>query len=370
MDRLPRSGSRHVTPPAGNHHPPLLTRCKSANTTTSPPLATILSNNPTTFTKSRSISTTKTRSYREPEVNHFMIHIPNPMTTNTGHLTSAASKKKPTKDSSTKILPRKKPTSPSAWALSPGRVAPCPSLSPSPVSVKPPSHGGRTTAGGLGGVLKYFRQKKSVTSEDAYVHSFKLMNNRLLQWRFANARAEFTMSAVKAVAELKMFNVWLEILAIRNSNMVKRMEVQKLKNQIRLYHIMNSQMFLLEKWSRIEGKNFEAVSRVVRKLTVACANIPLLYDSKGDVSSVCEVLDTANTLLSNIESAISKLSYQAEKSCYQLTELSIIAKQEHELLAELQTWMTDVALLKVSNQLFNDIKNNCQRMCFLISNIV
>lgn len=78
----------------------------------------------------------------------------------------------------------------------------------------------------------------------------------------------------------KLFNAWLETLAIKNMNMVKRMEVRKLKNDIKLYHILNSQMFLLKRWSRIEAKNFEAVSRVVRKLTVASANIPMLHDSK------------------------------------------------------------------------------------------
>lgn len=62
--------------------------------------------------------------------------------------------------------------------------------------------------------------------------------------------------------------------------MAKRMEVQKLENDIKLYHIMNSQLFLLEKWSRMEAKNFEAVGRVVRKLSVASLNIPLVNDCK------------------------------------------------------------------------------------------
>ncbi|KAK9070325.1 hypothetical protein SSX86_010726 [Deinandra increscens subsp. villosa] len=343
MDYLPHSGGRHHHPPPTGKQPPLplLTRCKSQNPATSPPLTTsITSSKPNTFTKSRSISsTTKTRNQKEPELNHFMIHHSDPMTINA----CAGAKKKPAQDVGSKILPRRKPTSPSAWALSPGRVAPCPSP---PVPVKPPSPGGKTTRGGISGVLKYFKQKKALTSKDSDERNLKSMNNRLLQWRFANARAETAMSAVKAVAEKKMFNAWLEILAIRNSNMVKRMEVQKLKNRIKLYQIMNSQMFLLEKWSRIEARNFEAVGRVVRKLTVASINIPLLHDSKGDISAVCDVLDTANTLLADIETMIMNLSYQAERSCYLLTELSIVARQEHESLAELQSWMTIVALLK------------------------
>lgn len=62
--------------------------------------------------------------------------------------------------------------------------------------------------------------------------------------------------------------------------MVKRMEVEKLERDIRLYHIMNSQLFLLEKWPKLEAKNSEAVGRMVRKLSVASVNMPLVDDSK------------------------------------------------------------------------------------------
>ncbi|KAI3756918.1 hypothetical protein L6452_04450 [Arctium lappa] len=322
MDRLPPSA-------AGKQHLPRLIRCNSENPTSSPPATTILYNK--SNTKYRSRSTAKTTTYKDAEVNNFMIHFQNPMTINTKKI-------KPAQDLGNNI--RKKPTSPSAWALSPGRATPCSMAVPA----KPPSPGGSS---GIGGVLKYFRPKKKVaSSEEADWRCSKLMNNRLLQWRFANARAETTMSDIQIVAEKKVFNAWIKILAIRNSNMVKRMEVQKLKNDIKLYHIMNSQLFLLEKWSRLETKNFEAVGRVVRKLSVASVNIPLVDDSKGDIFAVCDVLDNATRLLENIESTITKLYYQAENSCYLLTELSIIAKQEKESLTELQTWMLVVASLK------------------------
>ncbi|KAI3762395.1 hypothetical protein L1987_52825 [Smallanthus sonchifolius] len=256
MDHLPRSGSRHHPPPAGKQPP-----------ATSPPFTTTSSNKSHTFTKSRSISTTRTINYKEPEVN--------PMTTNTT-VTSPAAKKKAAQDGGIKNLPRKKPTSPSAWALSPGRVAPC----PSPVAVQPPTPGGRsrTTGGGISGVLNSGLQMLEL----------KPPCPPLKRWQRCSC-------------------------------------------------------------SRIEAKNFEAVGRVVRKLTAASVNIPMVHDSKGDVSVVCDLLDTATMLLASIESMITKLSYQAEKSCYLLTELSIIAKQEHESLAELQTWMNVVALLKVTN---------------------
>ncbi|KAK1431594.1 hypothetical protein QVD17_08059 [Tagetes erecta] len=348
MDLVRRSGSRNNALATGKHPMSRLTGC------TSPSITTISSNKLSTVTKPRSASAIKVGSHKDLETKDLMIRFSNPMVINT-RLSSPASKKKAKQDGRTNVLPQRKPTSPSAWALSPGRVAPF----PTPMSLaKSPSPGGKSggerDGGGISGVLKYFRQKKVTSSEDTNRHRFALMNNRLLQWRFANARAETTMSTIRTAAQKKLFNTWLEILAIRNANMVKRMEVKKVKNDIKLYHIMNSQLFLLEKWSRMEAKNFEAVSRVVRKLSVASINIPLLHDSKGDISDVYDAMTTATTLLEDIESTISKLSYEAEKSCYLLTELSIIAKEETELLSELQTWMTDVLLLKEKERSLQD----------------
>ncbi|XP_071728645.1 QWRF motif-containing protein 7-like [Rutidosis leptorrhynchoides] len=336
MDHTPCSGSPYPLPLAGKQPNTRLVRCKSEKSSTSPP-------------KSRSRSNAKARSFREPESNKLSLNIHSPKNINT-RITSPVAKKKKTVNESNfvQILPRKKPTSPSAWALSPGRVAPC----PSPVPPKPPSPGGKMNGersnrgGGISGVLKYFRQKKAVSTEEADRLYYTLMSNRLLQWRFANARAETAMSTVKNLAEKKTFNAWLKILAIKNSNMAKQMEVQKLKNDIKLYHLMNSQLFLLEKWSKLEAKNFESVGRVVRKLSVASLNVPLVHDSKGDALAVRDVMDNAETLLENIELTITNLDHQAEKSCYLLTELSIIVKQEKDCLEELVSWITIVSSLK------------------------
>lgn len=189
MDHLTRSGSRHLPPQTGKQSLPSLIRCKSETPSTSPP-RNLSSNKSNTSTKSRSVSTSKTRN--------LMINIPSPTTVNT-RITSPSAKKKMGQD---RTLPRKKPTSPSAWALSPGRVAPC----PSPVMAKSPSPSGKSSGerggGGISGVLKYFRNKKGGSSEEADRRCLNLMNNRLLQWRFANARAETAMSTVQNVAKV------------------------------------------------------------------------------------------------------------------------------------------------------------------------
>lgn len=95
---------------------------------------------------------------------------------------------------------------PSAWALSPGRS------SPLAVAPEPPQRSscGTTGAvrskskgvGGVSGVLKYFRQKKVSPIQEEEYHRFRVFYNRILQWRFVNARAEVAMAAVKIDAQV------------------------------------------------------------------------------------------------------------------------------------------------------------------------
>lgn len=57
-------------------------------------------------------------------------------------------------------------------------------------------------AGAVSGVLKYFRQKKVSPVQEEEYHRFRVLHNRLLQWRFANARAEAAMASTRIVAEV------------------------------------------------------------------------------------------------------------------------------------------------------------------------
>ncbi|XP_011076516.1 QWRF motif-containing protein 7 [Sesamum indicum] len=230
-------------------------------------------------------------------------------------------------------------TSPSAWALSPGRSLPCSSPAPvamAPVPKSPASYEKlmkqevKSGGGGVGGVLKYFRQKKvSPLLEEEY-RRFRVAYNRLLQWRFANARAEASMAAVKRVAQKKLLNVWARISMMRNLMMEKRVLIQKLKRQLKLYHVMNSEMGLLNEWSRLEPKNVEAVGRVVRKLSAISICLPLLQNAEGDVMSVYDAMSMAMGVMEGIEAMILDMHSQQQKQFFQELEnrVSMVASLE------------------------------------------
>lgn len=111
----------------------------------------------------------------------------------------------------------KRATLPSAWALSPGRrpLGSSPVVGfESPAAKASGSGGGSRGGGGVGSgvtkVLKYFKQMKMSSSVQGQVyHRFKILHNRLLQWRFINARAEVAMANVKNVAEVCSFFIYM-----------------------------------------------------------------------------------------------------------------------------------------------------------------
>ncbi|PIN15086.1 hypothetical protein CDL12_12276 [Handroanthus impetiginosus] len=252
-------------------------------------------------------------------------------------------------------------TSPSAWALSPGRSAlPCPSpaLAALQVPKSPASHDklmkqettGSVRGGGMNGVLKYFRGQKKVSPllEEDY-HRFRVVYNRFLQWRFANARAEASMAAVKKVAQKKVFNGWIRISIIRNIIAEKRILVHKLKHVTKAYQILNSEMRMLNEWSGIEPKNVEAVGRVVRKLSAISLCLPLVQNAEGDIMSVCDDMSPAIGVMNEIKAMILDMHWQVERTCFLLTELSVMLKQQKQFFQELERSVGVFASLEVIN---------------------
>ncbi|KAJ7949558.1 QWRF motif-containing protein [Quillaja saponaria] len=247
------------------------------------------------------------------------------------------------------IGPTKRATSvtrsqtPSAWALSPQRFLGSPAGGPQ-LTAKLKSGGGGS-GGAVSKVLKYFKQKKVSSLQVEEHHRLRILHNRLLQWRFVNARAEATMSTVKKVAEIKLFSVWLRIFIFRNTIVEKQIEMQNLRHGIKLYQIIKPQVSLLNEWEKLERRNEESVGRLARKLSALSLRHPLVEGAKANVVSVYQAMNTAMRVMDNIEEVITVHIGQVEKTLYQLTEFKAILKQEEEYLAQLQNIRPLVAML-------------------------
>ncbi|XVF11210.1 hypothetical protein REPUB_Repub08aG0006400 [Reevesia pubescens] len=339
METLTRRYHSEATAPS----PQLLTRSRSGTSA-----LTLPENRASSVTQrlgNRSKSTTRSRTQRNEE------NI-NPATTMQKKLNHHQESKdgfvrflqRGTSTAATKGYSKPVTKSPSAWALSPGRssplmVAPQPQVSCNETGVKAKSKSG---GGGVSGVLKYFRQKKVLPVQEEEYHRFRVYHNRMLQWRFVNARAEVAMAAVKIDAQDKLFGVWLRILKLRNSILEKRILLQKLIHEIKLHQIVGPQLCLLNEWVKLEGKNYEAISRVIRKLSGILVRVPLIQDAKADVESISEAISAAIAVMDGIETTIIKIFSQqpAEKILYMVTELISMADQQKEYLEEMEKVIT------------------------------
>ncbi|PON51031.1 QWRF family [Parasponia andersonii] len=199
--------------------------------------------------------------------------------------------------------------SPSAWALSPARSLPFASPVAAAAAAAPDSSPGSgrvktKSGGGVNGVLKYFRQKKS-----------------------------------------KLFTVWLRIFKMRNSIMEKRIELLKLKHEIKLYQILNPQILLLNEWSKLERRNQESVGKLVAKLSGISVKLPLIHGAKADVMSIYESIFTAVDAMEGIEPIITKYFTEVERILYMVTELLITKKQHKDNFEELEKIITYVYTL-------------------------
>ncbi|KAL0552950.1 hypothetical protein IC582_006827 [Cucumis melo] len=282
----------------------------------------------------RSISVTKSRTKNKDEENL------NPLNCKT-------------KAGFTKFLKSSPATSPSAWALSPGRsLGSSFVLSPLTTVERAVTDGRRGKLGSqrssaVSGVLRFFKPKKAAAMMEAEeLHRFRILQNRLLQWKYVNVRGETSMANVKTFVQDRIFSVWLHNLRMRNQILEKRIEVEKLRKEIKLYRIIFPQVSLLKQWAKLDKRNQESVGSLASLLSTFSLKLPLLHGAKIDTKAFQQALSMAMEVMAKLEAMITKrTSQQLEKTLYVLTERLSIFKEQEECLEKLEEAVCSVITL-------------------------
>ncbi|KAF5199388.1 Augmin subunit [Thalictrum thalictroides] len=128
-------------------------------------------------------------------------------------------------------------SSPARGSLSPSRARPS-SPFPSASSVTSQSNSSSSV---LSFIADYRKGKKGANHiEDA--HQLRLLYNRYLQWRYANARADVTLSHQRIIAEKTLYNVWNTTSELWGSVTKKRINLQQLRQETKLTSTLNEQV--------------------------------------------------------------------------------------------------------------------------------
>ncbi|KAK3403777.1 hypothetical protein EUGRSUZ_K00166 [Eucalyptus grandis] len=338
--------------------PPHLVRSRSGA-----PTAMLL---PEARTPSQRVTVARSKSTSKPRPKSLGHDGDGEEDNNNGNVSSAKLKRRQQSNPSGLVVPRttqSAPPSPSAWALSPGRsLSRAGSLAmevssgfnaPKACTKKPESktNGGGGNGGAVSKVLKYFKPKRKVSPvQEEEIHKLRILHSSLLQWRFANARAQAAADNTKRNAEEKLLLVWIRIAKMRWSVMEKIIEMRRVRHLRRLYEIMSPQVHMLQEYSaKLERKHVEGLGRLSRKLVALSNLLPLESAKADDMMSIARAMNMAMEAMDNMNATnLDLFLQQAEEMCYLMTELISTLDRERQCLLELDKLVPIFVALLVS----------------------
>ncbi|XP_062104708.1 QWRF motif-containing protein 3 [Humulus lupulus] len=271
----------------------------------------------------------------------------------------------------------------SQWALSPGRSS-SPSLSvenkgklQSFSSMKPPTNSPSKTKGVdkfLSMSLGLFKSKNhsshssstttAITNSNSsasnslpggYIsteasHQLRVLHNRLMQWRYANARADAVDFNIATHVKINLSSAWDGLTKLQHSVVQKRIQLQKEKLEMKLNFILQSEFKLLEAWGDMERQHLASVSTTKDCLNSVVCKVPLIEGAKVDVQSASLTFRHASDLTSAIKSMLTTFSPSAGKIGPLISDLAEVVAQERLLLEECLELFRTISILELKER--------------------
>nr|GEV53354.1 hypothetical protein [Tanacetum cinerariifolium] len=157
------------------------------------------------------------------------------------------------------------------------------------------------------------RRRKVGDNAVADAHLLRMLHNKYLQWRFANARADAAMLVQRSAAEKCLYNSWVTTSKMRQSVMSKQIEIQQLRQNLKLYTVLKNQTPYLKVWDQGERDHTVSLSGTILSLESSTLRLPLVDGSKADLPSLKDAMrsaaDVMQTMVSSIRSSVSKVEH-------------------------------------------------------------
>ncbi|KAJ4709529.1 QWRF motif-containing protein 8-like [Melia azedarach] len=243
----------------------------------------------------------------------------------------------------------------SSRGISPSRARPS---TPPPRGVSPSRIRSSTTASQSNNstsVLSFIADFKKGKKSASYIddaHQLRLLYNRYLQWRFANARAEAVLFIQKLTAEETLYNVWDTTLSLWDSVIKKRINLEQLKLELKLNSVLNNQMAYLDDWASLERDHISSLSGVVEDLEASTVRVPITGGARADIESLKAAVCSAVDVMQAMGSSICTFLSRAEVMNGLVSELAVIAAQEKIKLDECEALLASTAAMQVEEYSF------------------
>ncbi|XP_019424791.1 PREDICTED: protein ENDOSPERM DEFECTIVE 1-like isoform X2 [Lupinus angustifolius] len=166
------------------------------------------------------------------------------------------------------------------------------------------------------------------------VHSMRLLYNRHLQWRFANAKAVATMKSQQRGSEKALYSLAMKLSELRDSVNMKRIELGLLQSLQTVSKILEAQIPYLDEWSALEEDYSVSITETIQGLMNALVQLPTGGKVRVDVREMEEALNSALKMMETIVFHIQRFMPKAEETDTSISELAIVAGGERSLVGE------------------------------------
>ncbi|XP_058728058.1 protein ENDOSPERM DEFECTIVE 1-like [Vicia villosa] len=174
--------------------------------------------------------------------------------------------------------------------------------------------------------------KKGSHQDD--VTNLKLLHNRYLQWRFANAKVEHAMKVQQKECEKALLSRAMKISEMRDSVNKKRIELERLQRLQTLSRVLEAQTPYLDEWSVMEEGYSVSLTEAIQALLNASTQLPTGGNVRVDVKELGESLNAALKTMETIISNTQKLMPKAEEIDTSISELARVVGGERALIDE------------------------------------
>lgn len=188
-------------------------------------------------------------------------------------------------------------------------------------------------------------KKGSNYIEDA--HQLRLLYNRYMQWRFANARSRRVLYFQKVTAERTLFNVWSATLGLWDSVIRKRINLQQLKLELKLNSVLNDQMGYLDDWALLEKDHVNSLSGAVEDLEASTLRLPVTGGARADIDSLKVAICSAVDVMQAMASSICSLLPRAESINSLVSDLATVVAREKLMLDQCETLLASTKAMQV-----------------------
>ncbi|XP_078157815.1 uncharacterized protein LOC144553503 isoform X2 [Carex rostrata] len=252
-----------------------------------------------------------------------------------------------------------RPSSPSSKRIiqSPSRGRPS-----TPCSTSSSSSGGSTrgtiSCASLVNSVSETRKAKNKASGNQVeeLHQLRLLHNRHLQWQFVNACVDDMHMNQKISSESMLYGMWSNISVLRDSVLIKKLDVQELMQETKLASLLNVQIEYLDSWAEVEKEHSTSLAGAIEAIRATTIRLPVTGGAKANVLEVRNAVSSAVDIMQAMGSSICYLLSKVENRNSLVEELAIVSEKEKAMLEVGRELLATVANLQVQE---SSLKTQC-----------